>query len=126
MKPSIKSIASAIILLLIFASCSKQKRNQYVSYEGHVYYKSGAPAANVAVVLEACGGGPGDKQHQCTGNKFTIKKTVTDSDGHFYIHEKASRIDVYFVTIDSSYNNSDGVSAGTLKDDRFTNVHLSY
>ncbi len=117
---------TGVVFLFISISCGKQKRNQYVTYEGYVYYKSGMPATNVFVDLEACGGGSGDKQHQCTGNKFTIKKTTTDVNGHFYIHEKASRIDVYFVTIDTYYNNSDGVSASTLKEDRFSNVHLSY
>jgi hypothetical protein len=76
--------------------------------------------------LEACGGGPADKQHNCPGYKLTIKKTQTDSNGHFYIHEKASKIDLYFVTIDKHFTTDDGVSAGILKKDRFSNIHLWY
>lgn len=119
-------IGMIIAIQVTHSRCGKQKRNKYVTYEGYVCYKSGAPAANVSVVLEACGGGPGDKQHQCSGNKFTIKKTQTDLDGHFYIHEKASRIDIYFVTIDEHYSGIEGVSAGTLTEDRFSNVRLWY
>ncbi len=123
---TIKFIFVLSIIFQLLCGCSKQKRNEYVTYEGYVYYKSGAPAVNVPIVLEACGGGSGDKQHKCTGYKFTIKKTQTDASGYFYIHEKASKIDLYFATIDDYYNTDDGVSAGTLAEDRFSNVHLPY
>jgi hypothetical protein len=119
-------MAMFIALQMMHTGCGKQKRNQYVTYEGYVYYQSGAPATDVPVVLEACGGGPGDKQHKCPGYKFTIKKTQTDLDGHFYIHEKASKTDLYFATIDKHFTTDNGVSAGTLTEDRFSNVHLWY
>ena len=116
----------AIMFQIMHSGCGKQKLNKYVTYEGHVYYKSGAPAVNVSVVLDACAGGSADKQHICTGNKFTIKKTETDQNGYFYIHEKAARTGFYFITIDNKYGGQEGVTEAELTEDRLTDIHLWY
>ncbi len=116
-----------ILVLIVFqylnTGCHKTKQNGYITYEGDVYYKSGKPATGVSIKLEACNS---DNDTQCNGNRTLIKRKKAGCDGHFYIHERAAKSGVYFVTIDDVQLNANGFSVDSLSKTLYVDVHLTY
>ena len=125
-------IFSKIILGFIFCftglllfTCSKQKRNEYVTYEGTVFDTLGAnPVANVVVKLYGCSCG-GDQSETCarSGCKFYMGESTSDANGHFSIHEKASRVNSYFIFLVKNGQNWGVNTRGMLGSQ--SNLHLA-
>jgi hypothetical protein len=115
----------SIGVMLLNSTC-KQKLFQKITYDGHVYDKSGNLASGIKVVLQACGGGSGDKQaNGCSGYQFEIGSDVTDASGHFHISGNAASTGWYYVILNGIGVNMEGVTANTLTTDYYyLNLHM--
>lgn len=113
-----------LVIMLINTTCSKQKWFSYITYEGHVYDKSGNPAPGILITLKACGGGSADSYSYCPQDMYTVGSCTADASGYFKIHQKESRIDVYFVIVGNMGVSPKGVNGSALKTSSYTHLTL--
>ena len=124
---SMKIIKKKALFVILFevaflnTTCSKQKLFATITYEGNVYDSTGHPLPGVNVELQGCIVTDGGSEHHQT---FVMGDNKTDASGHFYIHAKAARSNLYLVYIDGWSKNSPYgyISGDALKSSYYTTV----
>ena len=120
-------ISFILILLGILTLNSNCKKNIFkkITYEGYVYDSiGGSPHAWVTVKLRACS----SKTAKAYCDTYEVGSSVTDVNGHFYIHAASPVNERYHVEVGHTYYDPYlfSVTEADLKTETYTILYLNH
>ena len=111
-------------MLMLNVTCKKNIFHK-ITYEGYVYDSiGGTPQAWITVNLKACSSKSG--QAYCT--TYDVGTSITDVNGHFYIHTASAATGRYHVQAANSHFDPYifSVEEADLKTEAYTSLYLNH